>query len=90
MHTQTGEMGQIWRQIGRLEASVGAILRKIDRMERDMRDASKAKSGTSFADRISATEKWVVRGIQIMLAGTTAWATGSLTKGLEMLSLLAK
>jgi hypothetical protein len=55
-----------------------------------MRDASKAKSGTSFADRISATEKWVVRGIQIMLAGTTAWATGSLTKGLEMLSLLAK
>jgi hypothetical protein len=82
-------MGQIWRQIGRLEASVGAILRKIDRMERDMRDASKAKSGT-FADRISATEKWIVRGIQIMLAGTTAWATGSLTKGLEMLSLLAK
>ena len=88
MHTQTGEMGQIWRQIGRLEASVGAILRKIDRMERDMRDASKTKSG--IMDRISATEKWMVRGIQIALAGTTAWATGSLTKGLEMLSLFLK
>lgn len=87
MHTQTGELGQIWRNIGRLEASVGAILRRIDRLERD---AGKAKGGASLMDRISATEKWVVRGIQLMLAGTTAWATGSLTKGLEVLSLFLK
>jgi hypothetical protein len=80
MHTQTGELGQIWRNIGRLEASVGAILRRMDRLERD---AGKARGGT-LMDHISATEKWVVRGIQIMLAGTTAWATGSLTKGLEV------
>lgn len=87
MHTQTGEMGQIWRNIGRLEASVGAILRRIDRVEREMRDRG---SKTGFLDRISVTEKWMVRGIQIMLAGTTAWATGSITKGLETLSLFLK
>lgn len=75
---------------GSTAASFTAIRRELNQMRRDMRDASKAKSGTSFADRISATEKWVVRGIQIMLAGTTAWATGSIAKGLEMLSVLAK
>lgn len=89
MQTQTGESTEIWREIammwrviGRLEATAGA-------MRREMRD-SKAKGGASLMDRISATEKWVVRGIQIMLAGTTAWATGSLTKGLEVLSLFLK
>lgn len=87
MHTQTGELGQIWRNIGRLEATDIAILRRIDRVERDMRN-SKAPAG--LMDRISGTEKWMVRGIQIALAGTTAWATGSIAKGLEMLSVLAK
>lgn len=81
MQTQAGELGQVWRMIGRLEATDIAMLRRIDRLERD---ASKAKGGASLMDRISATEKWVVRGIQIMLAGTTAWATGSLTKGIEV------
>ena len=87
MQTQTGEMGQIWRNIGRLEASVSAILRRIDRVERDMRN-SKAPAG--FMDRISGMEKWIVRGIQIMLAGTTAWATGSIAKGLEVFSAFLK
>lgn len=87
MHTQTGEMGQIWRNIGRLEASVGAILRRIDRVEREMRN-SKAPAG--LLDRISGMEKWIVRGIQIMLAGTTAWATGSISKGLEVFSAFLK
>lgn len=44
MHTQTGELGQIWRNIGRLEASVSAIRRELNQMRRDMRD-SKAKAG---------------------------------------------
>lgn len=44
MHTQTGETGQIWRNIGRLEASVSAIRREMNQMRRDMRD-SKARAG---------------------------------------------
>ena len=44
MHTQTGETGQIWRNIGRLEASVSAIRRELNQMRRDMRD-NKAKAG---------------------------------------------
>ena len=44
MHTQTGDLSQIWRNIGRLEASVIAIRREMTQMRRDMRDR-KAKAG---------------------------------------------
>jgi hypothetical protein len=86
---QAGELTEIWREIGTMWRVIGRLEATAGGLKREIRD-SKAKGGASLMDRISATEKWVVRGIQIMLAGTTAWATGSLTKGLEMLSLLAK
>ena len=82
MH-QTGELTEIWREIGTMWRVIGRLEATAGAMRRDIRD-SKGKSGASLMDRIGATEKWVVRGIQIMLAGTTAWATGSLTKGLEV------
>lgn len=44
MQTQTGDLSQIWRNIGRLEASVSAIRRELNHMRRDMRE-SKAKAG---------------------------------------------
>lgn len=88
MH-QTGELTEIWRELGTMWRVIGRLEATAGAMRREMRD-SKGKSGASLMDRISATEKWVVRGIQIMLAGTTAWATGSITKGLEMLSLFLK
>ena len=44
MQTQTGDLSQIWRNIGRLEASVSAIRRELNHMRRDMRE-KKAKAG---------------------------------------------
>ena len=51
MHTQTGDLTEVWREIrmiwriiGRLEATGGALRRENDHMRRDMRD-SKAKAG---------------------------------------------
>ena len=48
MHTQTGELGQMWRRIGHIEgstaASFTAIRRELNQMRRDMRE-SKAKAG---------------------------------------------
>lgn len=42
MHTQTGELGAIWRRIGHIEgntaASFTAIRREMNQMRRDMRD----------------------------------------------------
>ena len=51
MHTQTGDLTEVWREIrmiwriiGRLEATGGALRRENDQMRRDMRE-SKAKAG---------------------------------------------
>jgi hypothetical protein len=44
MQTEAGELGQIWRNIGRLEATVTAIRRELNQMRRDMRE-KKVRAG---------------------------------------------
>jgi hypothetical protein len=42
---QAGELAQVWRNIGRLEASVTAIRREMTQMRRDMRDRGSKPAG---------------------------------------------
>ena len=80
MHTQAGELGQIWRNIGRLEASTSEIRRRVERLEKSQ------TASPITGHNINRIEKWAVRLLTLAAPIGTLWVTGSWEAALKVLS----